>query len=237
VSADDATAARSTGGPPTTRKARAGQTRRRLVAAAVEHFSERHYDEVSVSDIAETAGVAHGLLFHYFQSKRGLYLEAMHEAASELDWVDKVVDDLPLGVQLQSLLQGHLEYLAEHRGLALRLVLGGRGTDPEAWDVFEAGRWRVIDWVCSRLGLDPRSDALRIMLRAAIGAVDEATVHWLTHGKPYEAAELSGALLEMATNCLHAAALLDPSIDVEAALQRAAAPPERSPEAARTSVG
>ena len=113
---------------PNTRKARAAETRRRLVQAAVDQFSERHYDDVAVSDIAESAGVAHGLLFHYFDSKRGIYLEAMHEAARELDFVDTVPPDLPAGRQFRQYLESHVGYLARHRGLALRLVRGGRGS-------------------------------------------------------------------------------------------------------------
>ena len=43
--------------PP--RKAQAEETRRRILEAAVEAFSAQLYDEVSVGDIATSAGVAH----------------------------------------------------------------------------------------------------------------------------------------------------------------------------------
>ena len=51
---------------------------------ALEAFSATHYEAVAVSDIAASAGVAHGLLFHYFKNKRGLYLAAMEEAAAPI---------------------------------------------------------------------------------------------------------------------------------------------------------
>lgn len=74
----------STAERPAARALQANRTRQRLVAAAVELFSENTFDEVAVADIPKAAGVAHGLLFHYFGSKRRIYLEAMRQAAEEL---------------------------------------------------------------------------------------------------------------------------------------------------------
>jgi AcrR family transcriptional regulator len=208
-------------GRPRSREARAEATRERLISAAVRHFSKRHYDEVSVSDIAESAGVAHGLLFHHFQTKRGIYLEAMRQAARELDMIGKVQVGLPLDEQLRRLLELHLEYFAKHKGLAQRLILGGRGSDPEAWELFEAGRWRIVEWFCERLGLDSRSGAVRMMMRAGIGAIDEAVVYWLSNGKPYDMASMTAALAELAASALRGVKHLDPTIDISAALTRA----------------
>jgi TetR/AcrR family fatty acid metabolism transcriptional regulator len=47
-----------------------GQDRRRdLLDAAVRVFAQKGYHTCRVGDIAEEAGVAHGLLYHYFRSK------------------------------------------------------------------------------------------------------------------------------------------------------------------------
>ena len=72
--------------PDQPRAAQAAETRQRLVSrAAVDLFSARSYDRVAAGDIAKAAGVAHGLLFHYFGSKRGIYLHAIREAVDQLD--------------------------------------------------------------------------------------------------------------------------------------------------------
>lgn len=68
----------------TMRAAQAAETRQRLIDAAVEAFSEQGYDEVAVADIAKAAGVAHGLLFHYFGNKRGIYLAALRDASDRI---------------------------------------------------------------------------------------------------------------------------------------------------------
>lgn len=45
------------------------EKRRQILAAAVRVFARRGYHGSRVGDIAEDAGVAHGLLYHYFSSK------------------------------------------------------------------------------------------------------------------------------------------------------------------------
>lgn len=196
--------------PP--RKAQAEETRRRILAAAVEAFSAQQYDEVAVGDIAVGAGVAHGLLFHYFKNKRGLYLAAIESAAQEFEAAHQVDSDMPPGAQMRQRYYNQFAYLARHRGLATRLVLGGRGTDPEAWAFFEESRWREIDRGCAALGLDPQNPALRIMLRAATGAVDAVVAFWHQNGQPFDVRALTDVLFEQTVTALRGAAQLDTSI-------------------------
>src|SRR5947209_20620808 len=53
------------------------ERRRQILLVARRLFSERNYDAVSTSEIAREAGVARGLLHHYFGTKRELYLEVV----------------------------------------------------------------------------------------------------------------------------------------------------------------
>ncbi|MEU2038797.1 TetR/AcrR family transcriptional regulator [Nocardia niwae] len=198
----------------TTRAAQAAETRQRLIDAAVEMFSAHTYEEVAVADIAKSAGVAHGLLFHYFGNKRGIYLEAMRDASDRIVRVQKSDPGLPATEQIRAGLTAHFRYLAAHRGLALRLVLSGRATDPETWEAFEAGRWRAIERWTTLLGLDPGNSALRMMMRSSIGALDEATVYWLQNDEPFDAEAMVDCVLEMTVAGMRAAATLDPELDV-----------------------
>ncbi|WP_063051359.1 TetR/AcrR family transcriptional regulator [Nocardia arthritidis] len=203
----------------TMRAARAAETRQRLLDAAVELFSEHGYDEVAVADIAKNAGVAHGLLFHYFGNKRGVYLAALREASHRIVQAQGLRTDLPAAGQIRAGFRAHLDYLAAHRGLALRLVLGGRTADPDAFEAFEAGRWRTIEGWSALLGLDPTVPALRMMLRAAAGAIDEATVYWLQNGEPFDTESMVDSLIPMVVAGLRAAAQLDCRLDIDGATQ------------------
>ena len=52
------------------------ERRRQIIDAAVHTFAQKGYHACRVSDIAEQAGVAYGLVYHYFESKEAL-LEAI----------------------------------------------------------------------------------------------------------------------------------------------------------------
>ena len=58
--------------------------RRILIDAAVRVFARRGYHAARVGDIAEEAGVAHGLLYHYFSSKEEVLETIFNETWSEL---------------------------------------------------------------------------------------------------------------------------------------------------------
>ena len=54
----------------TDRSIAVAEKRRRILEAAIRVFAEHGYHGSRVGDIAEDAGVAHGLLYHYFASKK-----------------------------------------------------------------------------------------------------------------------------------------------------------------------
>jgi AcrR family transcriptional regulator len=62
-----------------------GDKRRLILAAAVRVFARKGYHTCRVGDIAEEAGVAHGLLYHYFRSK-----EEVLETVFRETWADIV---------------------------------------------------------------------------------------------------------------------------------------------------
>jgi AcrR family transcriptional regulator len=58
--------------------------RRQLLDAAVRVFARKGFHASRVGDIAEEAGVAHGLLYHYFESKDHVLEAVFHENWSVL---------------------------------------------------------------------------------------------------------------------------------------------------------
>ena len=51
-----------------------GQRRDQILDAANALFAERAYDEVSIEDIARSAGVARGRVYHYFGGRKEVYI-------------------------------------------------------------------------------------------------------------------------------------------------------------------
>lgn len=79
----------------------AADRRKQILQAAVEVFAERGFHRTRVSDIAKRAGVAYGLIYHYFESK-----EAVLNAVFETNWSVflKVLRDLRDGEEPRSAL-------------------------------------------------------------------------------------------------------------------------------------
>ena len=61
---------------------RSRETRRRLVAAAQEMWAEHGFDDTTVSDICDAAGVAKGTFYFYFPHKEDLLLEISHSTSA-----------------------------------------------------------------------------------------------------------------------------------------------------------
>lgn len=96
----------------------------RIRLAAEELFSEQGYDAVSMSAIAERAGVSKANVFHHFKTKRELYLAVLKRAAREstrlLD--DMAHDDGDLEERLRRFIAAHMAHLYDHRRVT-RLIL------------------------------------------------------------------------------------------------------------------
>jgi TetR/AcrR family transcriptional regulator, fatty acid metabolism regulator protein len=83
----------------------AEEKRRQILDAAVRVFARRGFHSSRVGDIAEEAGVAHGLLYHYFASKDDVLQTVFRENWSELlarfeqvEASDEPADEKLLGV-------------------------------------------------------------------------------------------------------------------------------------------
>lgn len=75
---EDKTIIRGVTERPSLRAEQVAQTRQALIEAARELFGERGYAATSVDDVARTARVTSGALYHHFATKTGLF-EAVFE--------------------------------------------------------------------------------------------------------------------------------------------------------------
>jgi AcrR family transcriptional regulator len=159
-----------------------GERRAALVAVAADLFARKPYDEIYISEIAEAAGVAHGLLFYHFKDKRGLYLAVLQQVLDEIVELHKPRDDEDTNEQrLRGLFRRHIDYRRSHAHTMLALMRAG-GQDPEVDELFERGRRAGAEFVMDLLGLATEPPpSLRIAIRGVMGMLDEATIDWLTH--------------------------------------------------------
>jgi AcrR family transcriptional regulator len=159
-----------------------GSRREAILEAGVEIFGRTPYDQVSIDDLADHAGVAHGLLFHYFKSKRGLYLAALRRTADEL----RAIHAAPRrstspGRDVRAIINRHIDYIETHPQ-ALLAYSGGVGADPEARAILEESRWEGIMQILGAIGIDRPSQSTKIAMRGFVGFLDESMTYCLSHG-------------------------------------------------------
>lgn len=93
-----------------------GDSSERILATAERLFAEHGYDAVSISAIAEAAGVSKANVFHHFTSKNALYLAVLRhscrDAARHLDDLDS---DAPLAARFGQFVAAHLASILDHQ--------------------------------------------------------------------------------------------------------------------------
>lgn len=97
-------------------KREASSAREALITAAAAEFSRKGFAGARVDEIAASAGVNKQLVYHYFESKQGLYVAALESVYAE---IREKEESLLLGalepVDAMAQLVGFLfDYLAEH---------------------------------------------------------------------------------------------------------------------------
>lgn len=87
-----------------------------ILAAARKVFSEKGYQEATMDEIADVAGVAKGTLYSYFPSKRDVYVAELNQGAAELLELTRKVIASPGDVQskIMMFIRTRLEYLNSH---------------------------------------------------------------------------------------------------------------------------
>ncbi|MEN8652756.1 TetR/AcrR family transcriptional regulator [Streptomyces sp. 21So2-11] len=156
--------------------------RAELLATGRKLFADTSYDALSMDDIARHAGVAKGLIYYYFKSKRGYYLAIVEESVAELVARAGSDTDLAPTQRLQRTMDGYLRY-AQHNQAAYRtIVTGGVGFDTQVQAIRDAVREELIATIAE--GAYGRRDIpliARLALISWMTGVEGVTLDWLGH--------------------------------------------------------
>jgi len=161
------------------------ERRAQLLALGKKAFAERTYDEVSIDDIAKSAGISKGLLYHYFPTKRDLYVAGLREIAAELlTKTESVPQDLPPIERVRAGIDAYLDHVQSQAAGYIALMRGGIGSDPEVGGVIEETRQRLIDQILDKAAGSPLAPMVgqplfKRSLRGWIGYVEAASLDWL----------------------------------------------------------
>ncbi len=194
------------------------ERREQLLRTGVDLLGQRSYDEVSIDEIAQAAGVSKGLLYHYFPTKKDFVLAVLREADDELTALTAPDPSLPPLEQLDVSLDAFLVYVEEHAA-AYRTIFRTRGGgDPDIRAALEAGReQRVADVLAGLTAWGrraaPRSPALEAAVRGWIFFVEGVVLRWLEQ-RDLEREQLRELLRSALLGSIAAARGVDPGIEL-----------------------
>jgi TetR/AcrR family transcriptional regulator, fatty acid metabolism regulator protein len=179
---------------------RVADRRAELLDAAVRVFAAKGFHASRVGDIATEAGVAHGLLYHYFRSKEEVLETVFRDTWSAL--VDETrrieASDQPLREQLRLFARIYLGSWLSTPDLVrvlVREVARGPGVGSrvaEIGELFELLR-RIIENGQARGEVRADIDAT-LAAWALYGAHEEILTGWVIGGLPGDEAEVDKAV-------------------------------------------
>ena len=154
--------------------ARAQERREQLLDVALDLFLANDYDDVSADDVANAAGVSHGLVFQYFGSKKGLYLAALEPLLAGFRGRTRGAPaNLPPEDRLRHAIGAYFDAANEHPASYRSVMAGGAGFR-EVFDRIEATRWGGIELIAETVGLDLERAEVRVALRGWVGFLEGA---------------------------------------------------------------
>jgi AcrR family transcriptional regulator len=145
----------------------------RILVVSQGLFSTHAYDDIAIEDIAAAAGMSKGLLYHYFSSKRDLYLATLRNVLAQmLQFTD-------LHPQLHAGLSEVLSLFERYPGLAKMVLRGGIGSDAEADALIDEYRQKQLNRVYRGLGFSGAHPLVLLGLRGWLSLLEEICLHWV----------------------------------------------------------
>lgn len=171
---------------PRWRRLEPDERREQILACAIKLFGERPYSAVSTTELAREAGVARGLINHYFGTKRDLYLEVVRKMVT---FPEHAVRRLPKG-SLAERVEGTVAWFLDMVSLHPKTWLAaigaeGIGDDPEVERILaeadDLAAERVLEAV-DLADVTEHREELHAMVRAYGGLVKSTAREWLIRG-------------------------------------------------------
>ena len=157
------------------------QRRARLLELGTQLFSTRPYEDISIEEVAEAAGMSKGLLYYYFHGKKEFYVETIREASLQLRRLTQPDPSLPPAARLRAAVDAHLDYVQDHGAVYAAIHGSGASISPEISEILEEHREVMMRYFLQNLGIKRARPVLRSALRAWIVMVEGSSLDWIGH--------------------------------------------------------
>ncbi|MEU4037615.1 TetR/AcrR family transcriptional regulator [Streptomyces collinus] len=159
---------------------RSAARRAELIAIGRRLFADTSYDALSMDDIARQAHVAKGLIYYYFQSKRGYYLAIIRDSVADLVDFAASGAELPAVDRVHRTIDGYLRFAEHHQAAYRTIVSGGVGFDTEVHAIRDGVREAIIATIAEgAYGRVETAPLARMGLLTWVCGVEGATLDWI----------------------------------------------------------
>ncbi|MCT9088002.1 TetR/AcrR family transcriptional regulator [Streptomyces sp. ASQP_92] len=156
------------------------ERRRQLIGVALELFSHRSPDEVSIDEIAAAAGISRPLVYHYFPGKQSLYEAALRRAADELAGRFLEPHEGPLGARLLRVMGRYFDFVDEHGPGFSALMRGGPAVGSSTANaMIDEVRDAAYLQILSHLGVQQPPARLELVVRSWVSLAEATALIWL----------------------------------------------------------
>ncbi|MFI5617405.1 TetR/AcrR family transcriptional regulator [Streptomyces sp. NPDC051567] len=172
------------------------ERRQQLIGVALELFSHRSPDDVSIDEIAAAAGISRPLVYHYFPGKLSLYEAALRRAADELAQRFVEPREGPLGARLLRVMGRFFSFVDDHGPGFSALMRGGPAAGSSRTNaMIDEVRQAAYEQILSHLGAqDPPPARLELVVRSWVSLAESTALIWLD-GRRIPRAELERQLV------------------------------------------
>ncbi|MGH1553779.1 TetR/AcrR family transcriptional regulator [Streptomyces sp. L7] len=157
------------------------ERRQQLIGVALDLFSHRSPDEVSIDEIAAAAGISRPLVYHYFPGKLGLYEAALQRASDDLAGRFVVPEEeLSLGGRLLRVMGRFFDFVDDHGPGFAALMRGGPAVGSSTTNALVDGvRQAAYLQILSHMKVEQPPARLELMIRSWISLVESTALIWL----------------------------------------------------------
>ncbi|WP_107483463.1 TetR/AcrR family transcriptional regulator [Streptomyces humi] len=156
------------------------ERRQQLIGVALELFSRRSPDEVSIDEIASAAGISRPLVYHYFPGKLSLYEAALKRASEDLAGRFTEPHEGPLGARLLRVMRRFFDFVDEHGPGFAALMRGGPAVGSSATNaLIDSVRQAAYEQILSHLGVTEAPARLELVVRSWISLAESTALIWL----------------------------------------------------------
>ncbi|AWT42849.1 MULTISPECIES: TetR/AcrR family transcriptional regulator [Streptomyces] len=171
------------------------ERRQQLIGVALELFSRRSPDEVSIDEIASAAGISRPLVYHYFPGKLSLYEAALKRASDDLAARFVEPREGPLGARLLRVMGRFFDFVDEHGPGFSALMRGGPAVGSSTTNaLIDAVRQAAYVQILSHLDVQDPPARLELVIRSWISLAESTALIWLD-GRRIPRAELEKQLV------------------------------------------